>query len=351
MGSVYKRGRKYYIRFKDSDGKWVSRQASTNQKDAQQLLKEVERSVANMPTARATGEDSAEAVKLADVLPGWLERRRQRGIRNVENDRVDVEKHMLPQLGDLELINIRVRHIRACVEAWQRTELAPRTVRRMYGTMHKLFADLVVDEVIPHSPCVLTKDQLPKNRDRDLAWRKGALFNRDEVELLISSDSIPLDRRVLYGIFFFTGARLGEAAGLLWSDVDDAAAPLKRLSISRSYNGDTKTQTPREVPVHPVLASILAEWKLSGFAAMLGRHPGKDDLLIPSRTGVMRSRNQIRGKFLDDLARLGLRPRRVHDTRRTFITLARVDGARKDVLEPITHSGRGGIMDVYTSLP
>jgi hypothetical protein len=169
MGSVYKRSCKYYIRFKDSNGKWVSRQASTNKKDAEQLLKEVERGVANMPTARATGEDTAEAVKLADVLPGWLERRRQRGIRNVENDRVDVEKHMLPQLGDLELINIRVRHIRACVEAWQRTELAPRTVRRMYGTMHKLFADLVVDEVIPHSPCVLTKDQLPKNRDRDLA--------------------------------------------------------------------------------------------------------------------------------------------------------------------------------------
>jgi hypothetical protein len=177
------------------------------------------------------------------------------------------------------------------------------------------------------------------------------LFSRDEVELVISSDSIPLDRRVLYALFFFTGVRLGEAAGLLWSDVDDAAAPLKRLSISRSYDGDTKTQTPREVPVHPVLASILAEWKLSGFAAMLGRHPGKDDLLIPSRVGVMRSRNQVRGKFLDDLARLGLRPRRVHDTRRTFITLARVDGARKDVLEPITHSGRGGIMDVYTSLP
>ena len=41
--------------------------------------------------------------------------------------------------------------------------------------------------------------------------------------------------------------------------------------------------------------------------------------------------------FLADLATLGLRPRRGHDLRRTFVTLAQVDGARRDVLKVITH--------------
>ena len=35
--------------------------------------------------------------------------------------------------------------------------------------------------------------------------------------------------------------------------------------------------------------------------------------------------------------------------RRTFITLAQVDGARKDILEAISHGPRGDIVSVYTT--
>ena len=54
---------------------------------------------------------------------------------------------------------------------------------------------------------------------------------------------------------------------------------------------------------------------------------------------------------VNDLARLGYRPRRVHDLRRTFISLALADGARKDVLRWITHGPEGDIVDLYTTLP
>lgn len=348
MGSVYKRGDRYYIRFKDRAGKWVSRVASTREDEAHRLLRDVERGVRALPDEV---KPAPAPVTLADLVDDWLARRRKRGLRNVDGDRADLERHILPQLGATPVADIRVRHIRVAVETWQASDLAPRTVRRIYGTMHKLFADLVADEVITHSPCVLTKDQLPKNRDRDLTWRAQAVFRRDEVELLISSDAVPEDRRILYALLFLTGVRLGEAAGLMWSDLDDAAKPLKRLTVARSYEDVTKTQTARDVPVHPVLAAILADWRLRGWVALMGKHAQPSDLIIPSREGFMRSRNQVRNKYHDDLQRLGLRKRRVHDARRTFITLARVDGARKDVLEQITHSGRGGIMDVYTSLP
>lgn len=46
-----------------------------------------------------------------------------------------------------------------------------------------------------------------------------------------------------------------------------------------------------------------------------------------------------------------LRHRRGHDLRRTFITLAQVDGARRDLLETITHGPRGNIINVYTTFP
>jgi hypothetical protein len=55
--------------------------------------------------------------------------------------------------------------------------------------------------------------------------------------------------------------------------------------------------------------------------------------------------------FHDDLSRLGLRRRRHYDTRRTFISLAQADGARKDVLRWVTHGPTGKAFDAYTTLP
>jgi hypothetical protein len=103
--------------------------------------------------------------------------------------------------------------------------------------------------------------------------------------------------------------------------------------------------------VHSTLAKILAEWKLGGWQVMSGRAAGPDDLIIPSRRGVHRSRHHSLELFRQDLDRLGLRRRRQHDLRRTFISLARTDGARKDVLERVTHGNRGDIVDMYTELP
>ena len=106
------------------------------------------------------------------------------------------------------------------------------------------------------------------------------------------------------------------------------------------------------VPVHPVLAEVLATWKLGGWQRLMGRAPGPNDLIIPSRMGRNRSRHHSLDKFHEDLERLGMRLRRQHDLRRTFVTLARADGARKDVLETVTHGGRGSdTIDLYTSLP
>jgi hypothetical protein len=35
------------------------------------------------------------------------------------------------------------------------------------------------------------------------------------------------------------------------------------------------------MPVHPVLAAMLAEWKLQGWPEMMGRTPEPDDLVVP----------------------------------------------------------------------
>jgi len=64
----------------------------------------------------------------------------------------------------------------------------------------------------------------------------------------------------------------------------------------------------------------------------------------------MRSGHDSYKRLHIDSDTIGLRHRRVHDFRRTGITLAREDGADKDVLRFCTHGGPEDILDVYTSL-
>ena len=105
------------------------------------------------------------------------------------------------------------------------------------------------------------------------------------------------------------------------------------------------------MPVHPTLAQILAAWRDSGFEQLTGRSPRPDDPIVPSRRGAYRNVNSSLRRFHEDLERIGLRVRRRHDVRRTFISIARADGAVADTLHFATHGPDGDIMDAYTTLP
>ena len=55
-------------------------------------------------------------------------------------------------------------------------------------------------------------------------------------------------------------------------------------------------------------------------------------------------------RFLWDLKELGFRRRRAHDLRRTGISLARGDGALKEILRWGTHAPDRDVMSLYTSI-
>jgi integrase len=236
--------------------------------------------------------------------------------------------------------------------------LAPRSIRHVYGVLHAMFREAVADELVPANPCVVTPHELPSAVDKDPTWRASAVFQRSELEQLLTDERLPADRRVLYALLSLAGLRFGEAAALRWRSYEATTEPLGRLLVATSWSSSgmeeksTKAEQPREVPVHPVLRELLARWRAERWPEMFGRTPGPDDLLIPSRRGRHRSRHHSLVKFHEDLQRLALRRRRQHDLRRTFVSLARADGARADVLLGVTHGVRGNsVMDMYTSLP
>lgn len=311
--------------------------------------------------ARGREEDSSKAnTTVRQLVDAWLLQRKAEGA-DVEKDRQRLLDHVTPVLGSLRVMEVRPKHVHELVMALRRKAsqrggvLASRTIRGIYFLTKQLFNHAVLQELISGNPILVGKGVLPQKADKDPGWRKGAIFTKAEVELLISSDKIPLHRRVIYAVSFLTGLRPGQVYELRWGDYEPEFEPLGRISSSRSWNStrkvvkSTKTGVDHLVPVHPVLAKVLAEWKLRGWQARHGRKPKADDLMVPTINGTQRDVRKTREDFLEDLEELGLRKRRQYDARRTFTSLALDGGASKDIIRWVTHPRPGDVFDLYVT--
>ena len=262
-----------------------------------------------------------------------------------------VAQHIAPtELGRMKITEVTGRAIAAWVmevrakPAPKGGTLAPMTVRGIYQVVHKALVAAVFEELIPSNPCALPRGILPKGGDKVPGARRSWRYERHEVVEFISAVEIPVERRMLYGILFLAGLRCGESIVLRWQDWDRARRPLGCLTVSRGLNNkartvkDTKTGAVREIPVHPTLAAMLAEWRLGGWERHYGRAPTEEDLIVPSRTLRMRNGRNVYGQLAHDARSVGVRPRRVHGARHTFISMLIDDGARPDLIARLTHT-------------
>jgi hypothetical protein len=297
---------------------------------------------------------------VAELIKEWIEERAKAGVEGVTHDMKALDRHVLPLLGHLGVREVRRRHAAELVHVLMKTPsrkggvLAPRTVRGVYFLVRQIFEYACDKEYIEVNPIAVRRGVLPKMEDKDPSWRVTAVFTTREVEMLISDERIPEYRRVRYAIEFLGSLRTGQASALRFSDYDPTREPLGKLtsrgtydSMAKKEKGITKTKVVHEIPVHPVLAKILAQWKLRGWQEWMGRAPNADDLILPTRAGRPRDVRKALEQFNDDLKTLGLRKRRHYDTRRTFISVALDGGARKDILEKITHPRPKDAFDLY----
>jgi hypothetical protein len=260
---VYARGSKLWIRFRDACGKW--RDASTGYTVGQEDLAQstLDKVLVRVRQAASPTSATSRVLTLRAFAEAWLANRQT---ETAADDRGRIYNHILPVLGDIPLTELRPRQVRDFVDSLRKKKpqgirrkdgslsptdevLAPRTIRHICGTLRAMLNDAVADELIPSSPCVL-KDELPAKRDKDRTWRRTAVFTRDEVEMIISAESTPDDRRVLASLMFLGAMRFGEAAALTWRDYDATCAPLGKLVIEKSYSTKkrkvkgTKTDNP-----------------------------------------------------------------------------------------------------------
>ncbi len=266
MGTVYPRGTKLWIGFKDETGKWQYEATDYRVGEEDKARKVLTRVEARVKAGIAYGEAQGGPVTVKAYAETWLKARSKRGLSNADTDAGRL-KHVYPVIGHIPIRDVRPRHVQDLVRQLvarlgpTKKDLAPRTVRNIYGVLHTMFEDAIADELIEWNPCKLRRGELPKKIDKDRTWRSTAIFTRAEVEQIISDPRIPEDRRILYALLSLAGVRFGEAAALRWQAYDREVRPLGRLLIAVSFDTKThkekgvKTERPREVPV--VVSRIL----------------------------------------------------------------------------------------------
>lgn len=358
MGSIYKRGdsAQWWISYADENGRRkLQSSGSSDEATARKLLAACERKVAALRKAGV----SLDVLTVAKFAKDWIHDRELRDIASWKDDKRRLE-HVLPMLGALPLAEVKRTDVRAAISKITGAgELAPRTVRHVYGVLRVMFSDAVADGHVSATPCTLKqrRKEIPPKQDADLTWRESAVYSAEEVAQLVTDARIPKDRRTIYALLFLGGMRIGEVAARTWADLDETAQPLARLACRTSFNRKqkrikgVKTDRPRDIPVHPELAAILKDWRDSGWREFRGRDPKPEDLIVTSRTGLNLRDPVVLERLHADLAMLGLRPRRTHDARRTFVSLCLAGGADRSLLRWVSHGAEGDQLGGYTSLP
>lgn len=324
------------------------------------------------------GDDDTGPMTFVRWARVWVETKKAKKVYRGYQQRL--RDYILPVFGAKRLDAVKEEDVAAVLGAVG--GLAPRTQRHVYYTINACLNLAVRRGLIDVNPCGrIPEEDMPKEKDAVVGWRRQAIFTREEVIQILTSPIVPYDRRVFYSVLFLGGCRFGEVSALSVDHYLPDLQPLARLVVELSYDsdegavGETKTENPRVLPVHPWLKQILDEWLATGWEAFMGRPWRKGDILIPNRKDRHRNKSTVwhqlngtpatmarpavdgkkarkaRAAVPGDLERLGQRKRRQHDARRTFISLCRADGARKDILRLCTHGPEGDIMDIYSEIP
>jgi len=227
------------------------------------------------------GEHTAET-----WLNEWTE---NRNTRYKAGDKRRVELHFLPfrdfrtkSLSSFRSEDFRAwaRHGRQLVE---QKAMESKNFWTIYGVVHKMFEDAIVASRIQFNPCkVDVANDMPRKRSK-----RGRKYDETEVQELVWCEALPPDVRMLMCGLAFTGERVGEFCGHVWSDWDRDAVPMTALTLQFQYNReplktDTDQERPRVIPVHPELGAALAWWQSEGWQAFFGRAPRPADPIFPN---------------------------------------------------------------------
>ncbi|TGP88917.1 MULTISPECIES: site-specific integrase [unclassified Mesorhizobium] len=217
---------------------------------------------------------------------------------SVREYKTHVRKHIVPLIGASVLSKMTVASIRAFEDAARDSGCSAAMVKRLHVSLSSIFEDARERGLVAHNP---VRDMRRKRGGKDAKVEKrqkrkvqaGVDFPlTTEVKAIVGA----LDGRwrPLLLTAIFTGLRASELRGLRWQDVDTGKREIHVRQRADRWNdiGSPKSDTSeRDVPLPPLVANTLREWKLAC-------PKGKLDLVFPNGEGnVERLANIVQRGF------------------------------------------------------
>jgi integrase len=249
----------------------------------------------NVDVRSGTHTADSQSITVAEAARLWLESCDVAGLERSTTDsyRQHVTFHINPKLGPVKLSQLTVPGVRQ-FEDMLRKDRSPAMVRKVLGSLSAILADAQERGLVAQNVVRGLRSRRHRGKDlRATRRQKGRLKlgvdipTPDEIRAIIAK--LEGRWRPLLLIAIFAGLRASELRGLRWADVDLKRNELHVRQRADRYSkiGPPKSEAgERTIPIAPMLANTLREWKLACPKGELG-------LVFPNGAGRIENHANI----------------------------------------------------------
>ncbi|MHB9019381.1 MAG: tyrosine-type recombinase/integrase [Minisyncoccota bacterium] len=272
----------------------------------------------------------ASKITLAALADEWLAHQRQHcKLSTQEGYARDLNNHILPQLGQMKLADLRPLDVkdflhRLAEGTYARSnkrqantfQRSPRTANKILAPLNAMLEYAVQMGYIVYNPALSIK-RLPQHK------REVQCLTAAEAGELLAACEKEQDR-VMLATLLGTGIRRGELLGLQWGDIDWIRCQVK---VRRAFTEEGRVDTPK---THQIRDVALPEWTkevLVGYYQTQGT-PQPTEWLFPGKDGL-----PVTGTYLYHLVfkpackRAGIEGLSLHGLRHSYATILLDAGA------------------------
>jgi integrase len=230
MGSVYQRGRIWWIGYWRNGEPFYESSKSERKEDALRLLKQRQGEIV---TGKFAG--IAANVRLRDLLESVIQEYRQNEHRSLKETELRMRRHLWPHFGKLRASDFTTSHVRKYILKRKSAQAANATINRELAILKRAFR--LASQCDP--PLVGRVPYIPTLEENNV--RTGFVEHGDYLALL---RELPDYLKLLLVVAYHTGVRKGELFKIGKEQVDLRAGEV------RLNPGETKNAEGRVLPIY-----------------------------------------------------------------------------------------------------
>jgi integrase len=298
-------------------------------------------------------------ISLGELLRQWLKDYASMNTtdRTQESYKSIIERHLIPALGKIELIDLQAQNIQSYYakklsegRADGKGGLSARSVVYHHRILSKALDYAVkMGLVVRNVAKVVEPPRVARVTMQTLSPEEVSRF------LDVARDT---DYYVYFATLIYTGLRRGELLALRWRNLDLGSGKLSVVETAYKLgNGEYRIKEPktpqsrRTVILPPSLVELLKVYRIDQelLRIQLGISLNADDFVFIRQDGSPINPSAITLAFRRIIKRAGLKGIRIHDLRHTHASLMLKAGIHpKVVSERLGHANIGITLDTYS---